>query len=177
MLNLLDKYYDESLKLNERFEITEKRPWDYLTVLNELSVQIGHIFTIDNDSETVEAYRNITNLGDEISDVFFQLMLLIKYLDYDIKKIEYNCNEYKLDSFMIAFGQVSEAILEKGGLRFNKPRPGFNNLEEYIYFKTSQLFSIIYNYSKEKNIDLDKEYSLMLDDANNFLDNFKKKNI
>lgn len=175
MKNFINKYYEDSIKLKERFKMTEQKSWDYLTVLTELNVQIGHVYTIDNPSEIVEPYRNIVNLGDEVSDIFFQLILLMYYLDYDMSKIEYNSKEKDLDSFMIAFGQCSEALLEKYGLRFNKPRPGFNTTDEYVMYKINQMLSITYNYSIDKNLDIYKEYELMLIDANKFLDRYKNK--
>ena len=76
---------------------------------------------------------------------------------------------------MIAFGQCSEALLEKYGLRFNKPRPGFNTTDEYVMYKINQMLSITYNYSMDKNLDIYKEYELMLIDANKFLNRYKNK--
>ncbi len=173
MNEFLDKYYKKSIDLKERFKITEKKSWDYLTVINELNVQIGHVLSITEYSSHKEAYRNINNLGDEISDVFFQLILLVYYCNYDIKKVEYNSPDSNLESFIIVLGQCTEALLEKNGLRFEKPRQGFENNDQYILNKISNMFSIIYNYSKDK-CDIDKEYNLMLIDANSFLDKYKK---
>ena len=64
-------------------------------------------------------------------------------------------------------------LLEKDGLRFDKEREGYDNKDQYIIDSISKMFSIIYNYSKDK-VDIDKEYKLMLMDANNFLDKYKK---
>ena len=174
MKEFLEKYYDKSIELKERFKITEKMPWDYLTVINELNVQIGHVVSITSESSHKELYRNINNLGDEISDVFFQLILLVYYCNYDIKKIEYNSKDKTIESLLVVLGQCTEALLEKKGLRFNKPREGFKNIDEYILYKISNMFSIIYNYSSDK-CDIDKEYNLMLIDANGFLDRYKKE--
>lgn len=171
MLELIKKYYNESLILDKRFDNIKEKKWDYLTTLNEISVQISHVFIVSSNSNMSEKNRNINNLGDEVSDVFFQLILLIHYLDYDVSKIEYNITENKLEDFVIAFGQLTEAILEKANFRFHKARENFKSIDDYIYFKISQLFSIIFNYAKLKGIDIDKEYSLMLKDANDFLDN------
>jgi hypothetical protein len=173
MKDFINKYYEDSIKLKERFLITEKKPWNYLTVLNELNVQLGHVFTIVSKTSHNELYRNINNLGDEISDVFFQLILLVYYCNYNIENIVYNSKDDNLESFLVVLGQCSEALLEKDGLRFDKDREGYTNKDQYIMDSISKMFSIIYNYSKDK-IDIDKEYRLMLIDANNFLDKYKK---
>lgn len=173
MNDFLNKYYDKSIELKKRFKITEKKSWDYLTVINELNVQIGHVFSVTKDSLHKEEYRNINNFGDEISDVFFQLFLLVYYCNYDISKIVYNSSDSTLDSFIIVLGQCTEALLEKKGLRFEKSREGFSDNDKYIMNKISNMFSIIYNYSNSR-CDIRKEYELMLIDANNFLDKYKK---
>ena len=105
--------------------------------------------------------------------LLFQLILLVYYCGYDIKKISYNSVDNNLESFIIVLGQITEALLEKNGLRFEKARLGFENNDLYILNKISNMFSIIYNYSKDK-CDIDKEYDLMLKDANLFLDKYKK---
>lgn len=174
MITFLNDIYDDSIKLKERFKITEEKSWNYLTVVNELNVQLGHVISIDKKSPFNEAYRNINNLGDEISDVVFQLILLMYYCDYNLSDIEYNTKDNSLDSFIVVLGQCSEALLEKNGLRFKKPREGFNTIDDYIKNKISNMFSIIYNYSLDK-CDIKKEYELMLIDANGFLDRYNQK--
>lgn len=173
MKEFIYKYYEDSIKLKERFLITEKKSWNHLTILNELNVQLGHVFSIVSETSHNELYRNINYLGDEISDIFFQLILLVYYCNYDIKSIKYNSKDNNLESFLVVLGQCSEALLEKDGLRFDKEREGYDNKDQYIIDSISKMFSIIYNYSKDK-VDIDKEYKLMLMDANNFLDKYKK---
>ncbi len=176
MLEFVKRYYEPSILLKNRFKITEKKDWDYLTVNNELLVQIGHVFTIESNNKNItEDYRRIENIGDEISDIIFQLILLTYYLQYNIDFIEHNCEEATLESFIIVLGQCSEALLEKSKLRFYKKRPGYETTDDYIKHKISQLFSIIYNFSIEKKVEIYKEYNLMLVDANNFLNNYIEK--
>ena len=131
------------------------------------------MFSIAKKSPFNEEYRNINNIGDEISDVFFQLMLLIYYCGYDIKKANYNSTDDNLESLVVVLGQCTEALLEKNGLRFEKPREGYENNDDYILYKISNMLSIMYNYGA-KVCDINKEYNLMLIDANNFLDKYKK---
>lgn len=174
MLLFLKKYFSKSIDLKKRFEITETKSWTDLCVLNELYVQLGHVYSVLTSNSLNEEYRNINNLGDEISDVFFQLMLLLYYSKYDIKKVKYlDTKEENIEALVIALGQCSEAILEKNGLRFNKERPGFISLNDYILYKINEMFSILYNYCNANKVNIDFEYNLMLVDANNFLDRYK----
>ena len=101
------------------------------------------------------------------------LILLVYYCNYNINDVAYNSNDDSIESFLVVLGQCSEALLEKEGLRFDKDREGYKSKDKYIMDSISKMFSIIYNYSKNI-IDIDKEYGLMLKDANNFLDKYKK---
>ena len=130
-------------------------------------------FRITSNSSHKEVYRNINNIGDEISDVFFQLILLVYYSNYDITKVTYNSQDDSLESFIIVLGQATEAIMEKNGYRFEKPREGFDTIDQYILHKISNMFSILYNYSK-KVCEIEKEYRQMLIDANNFINKYNK---
>ncbi len=173
MNDFLDYIYDKSVELKKGFLITEKKRWNELTVLNELVVQLGHVYTVDCNSILDEKYRNICDLGDEISDVFFQLTLLLFYGKYNKNKIVYNNKSKNLSDFIVCLGQLNEAMLEKYGYRFSKERVGFDSLESYILFKISNLFSIMFNYSISKNIDIYKEFDLMFLDAFSFLSKYK----
>ena len=80
-MNILEhfvkEHYQNAIKLKERFKSIEDKPWDSLTVMAELNVQIGHVFTVLKDCQgLIEPGRAINNLGDEISDVLLQLSYL-----------------------------------------------------------------------------------------------------
>lgn len=51
-IRFIDECYNDAITLKEKFKITESKEWDAITVLLELGVQIGHIFDIkcNNDS-------------------------------------------------------------------------------------------------------------------------------
>lgn len=45
-IRFIDEFYNDAITLKEKFKITESKEWNVITVLLELSVQIGHIFDI-----------------------------------------------------------------------------------------------------------------------------------
>lgn len=70
IIKFLDVHYMEALELHQKFNITKKGNWSSLVLLNEISVQLGHVYNILFPNKLVdETGRNIINLGDEISDV------------------------------------------------------------------------------------------------------------
>ena len=92
VISFLDNYYQKAIKLSNDFSITRTFEWTPLLILNELSIQIGHIYNIVYQSEAVnEPNRSFNNLGDELSDVFLQLIALadsLKINMYDIKDLK-----------------------------------------------------------------------------------------
>lgn len=178
IINFLNNYYDKAIKLSNEFSVTRSFEWGNLLILNELSIQIGHIYNVVYKNDVVnEKDRIFDNLGDEISDVLLQLIALSDSLNldlYEIKDMEM-FDEKDWLSLPILFGQLNEAIMEKEGYRFSKPRKGFSNIDEFIKNRILRLFIITYNISLNYNLDIQKEFELMLEDANGFLARFSKK--
>ena len=170
-------YYKDSIELKKRFEITEKHHWTSLTVLNEIAVQIGHICCVVDNSKLLEKGRKIDDLGDEISDVFLQIFILIKISSFgDFKILNTKTTEDSLNELMVVFGQLSEALMEMSGVRFEKPRNGFNSIKEFIYYKINQMLQIMINFANTNHVDIFKAYKEMLINANSFLDEYEKRN-
>ena len=76
-------------------------------------------------------------------------------------------------AFPILFGQLNEAIMEKYGYRFNKPRKGFSTIDDFIENRILRLFDITYQIAEKYNLEIEREFFLMLNDAYTFLENFK----
>ena len=117
-IEFLNNYYQKAVQLSKDFSITRNYEWTPLLILNELSVQVGHIYNIIYQSEAVnESNRVFSNLGDELSDIFLQLITLADSMNVDMYKIkELNClKEDNWFAFPILFGQLNEAIMEKYG--------------------------------------------------------------
>ena len=178
VISFLDNYYEKARKLSNDFSITRDFDWTPLLILNELAIQVGHIYNIAYSSEAVnEPNRSFTNLGDELSDVFLQLIALADSMNinmYHIKDLK-PIKEDNWLAFPVLFGQLNEAVMEKYGFRFNKPRSEFNTTDEFIENRILRLFDITYQIALKYNLDIEKEFQLMLDDANAFLKRFEKR--
>ena len=171
----LNHYYDAALKLSYDFGKTRDHDWSPMVILNELDIQIGHVYNIIYSSDAVnEPNRQFTNMGDEFSDVLLQLIALSASMNFnffDIQTIA-SLEETSWYAYPVLFGQLNEAIMEKYGLRFSKPRAGFATLDDFIKNRIFRLFDVTFQIASKLELDLDKEFELMLIDANNFLKKF-----
>ena len=84
ILKFLDTHYDNALKLVSDFDITKSKKWEASDYVQELLVQVGHVYTVlDQDDEVKENKRIINNLGDELADVLLQLINLARIMNID----------------------------------------------------------------------------------------------
>lgn len=172
-ITYINNNHDKALELKDKFKLLENKEWDSITVINELIVQIGHVFNVLNHNDYIDEIGRtwITNMGDELSDILLQLSTLA-----NLEKVEFNLDKYKdynydnVDGLIVLTGQLSEAILEKNNYRFNKKRETFNSIDEFISDRIIKLMLIVFNYSKNNNIDINKEFMLMYEDASNFIE-------
>ena len=179
IIKFLDTYYDDALKLVNDFDITKDKEWDPKDYLNELYVQLGHVYNVLFSNDNVnENKRKIDNLGDELSDVLLQLINLARALNIDM----YGIKEYKnykyddINGLTILLGQLTEAVMENYECRFKKSRANFNTSYDFVKDRLYKLFIITYKISKKYKLNMIKEFGDMLNDANGFLDRFRKGN-
>lgn len=179
IMKFLNMEYDKALKLCKDFNITKEKEWTPLIYLNELQVQVGHIYNVlMKDDYCNEPNRSFNNLGDEISDVLLQLINLAYSLNinmYDIENEE-NTTINDFNWIQILLGQLNEVIMEQEGFRFRKSRDNFNNSFDFAKSRIFKSFIITYNFAKKHNLNIIDEFEEMLADANKFLGNFKKEN-
>lgn len=174
MCNFLINNYDKAINLKNKFRLIEKKDWDSLTVLSELTVQIGHIFNVFiKDDEVSEKCRYFDNLGDELSDVLLQLTYLVhleeNYItDEDIQKFR-TFDYSNVVSLPILLGQLHEALLEKYEYRFDKPREGFKTRDEFIKDRILRIYLIVFNFAEQYKINLNDEFEKMNQDASAFI--------
>lgn len=179
IIKFLDIHYKSALKLVSDFDITKNKEWNPRDCLNELYVQLGHVYNVLFANDNVnESKRKIDNLGDELSDVLLQLINLAKIINinmYDIK--DYQDFKYdNINGITILLGQLTEAVMEINECRFKKSRDGFDSSYDFVKDRLFKLFIITYNISKDYKLDMIKEFADMLKDANGFLDRFRKGN-
>ena len=178
IINFLDNYYQKALQLSADFGITRDFDWTPLLILNELSVQVGHIYNIAYRNPSIdEPKRTFDNMGDELSDVFLQLITLADSLHLDLYHIK-DLPSIAEDSWFalpVLLGQLNEAVMEKCGYRFSKPRVGFNTTDQFIEDRILRLFVVSYRIAQKYQLSIDHEFQMMLDDANNFLERFRSQ--
>lgn len=170
--NFIKKYYDDALKLVKAFDKTKEKKWDEQIYLNELYVQLGHVYNVlNNDKYVSEKNRKIDNLGDELSDVILQLINLSSILNINLKEFKKQeiTNYTKIDALPIFLGQLTEAIMEENNFRFKKERYGFENRKDFIKNRIFNMLIITFNIAQKYQLNMNKEFEAMLIDANNFL--------
>lgn len=153
ILKFLDTHYDNALKLVSDFDITKSKKWEASDYVQELLVQVGHVYTVlDQDNDVKENKRVINNLGDELADVLLQLINLARIMNIDMYEIE-NLKDYKssnVNGLSILMGQLAEIIMENNNARFKKNRVGFETSYDFIKDRIFKLFIITYNIGKKK---------------------------
>ncbi len=175
IMYFLNCHYTSALKLSNDFSKTRNLDWTPLVILNELAIQIGHVYNIVYQSEAInELNRSFLNIGDELSDVLLQLIALADSMNFDFYEIEQLSliKENNWYSYPVLFGQLNEAVMEKYGYRFLKPRVGFHTLDDFIKNRIFRLFDITFQIATKLNLDLNQEFEFMLKDANQFLKKF-----
>lgn len=176
IIQFLNHYYDQALLLSHAFEKTRKCSWNALIILNELSIQIGQIYNIIYQNDVVnEGTRRFSNLGDELSDVILQLIALADVMNINMFQI---CNddfssERNFMALPILFGQLNESVMEKYGYRFLKSREGFETIDSFIENRIYRLFYIVFDIASFHHLNMEEEFKDMLEDAQNFLIQFK----
>lgn len=174
-IRFIDECYNDAITLKEKFKITESKEWDAITVLLELGVQIGHIFDIKcNNDSLKETMRNISDLGDEVSDVLLQTMYLGYLKEVDFKeKIDFEYSN--INGIMVLYGQLVETMMEETSYRFKKERVGFDTRLNFIRDRILKIYLLTINYAKENNINVIEEFKKMKKDAEGFLREYEEK--
>ena len=177
IIKFLDMHYKNASKLVSDFDITKEEDWNSKDYLNELYVQLGHVYNVlSSDNNVNEKNRKIDNLGDELADVLLQLINLARILNIDMYNIKkYDSYEYnEINGLPILLGQLTEVVMEMNQCRFKKDRSGFNCSYDFVEDRLFKLFIITYKISEKYNLDMIEEFSDMLEDANGFLNKVRK---
>ena len=174
-IQFLNNNYKNAVDLSNKFKKTRILDWTALDILNELSVQISHVFNIFY-KDCSEKNRKINNLGDELSDVILQLIALsdlIKINLYDFQD-EDLISSSNIEDLTVLFGQLVEANMEINNKRFYKKREDYESHEDFIISIITKMMSIVFNVAQTHNLDLNQEFNDMYKDASGFLKGFRK---
>lgn len=178
MIEFLDQHLENAIELVHGFEKTKEKEWEAKDYLNELYVQLGHVYNVlYGNSYVNEKGRIIDNLGDELADVLLQLINLADLLNIDMYEIKSLKEEshHDINSLPILLGQLSEIIMEMSNCRFKKERVGFRTSHDFVKDRIFKLFITVYNIAQEHNLDMIKEFGDMVEDAKGFLNRFVPK--
>ena len=140
----------------------------------------GHLInTIHHNSYLDEKGRNIINTKDGNIRCITSIKSYLSYLqNIDIGNIDkYKNEDINIEYATILIGQLTEALMEKENFRYSKDRTDFNSIDEFIEDRILRLFVMIGNFAEKNKINIIEEFDLMLEDANNFLDNYVQKSI
>ena len=154
--------------------------------LLELNIQIGHVIyaayydKLLNMEEVKEKFRDVHNLGDELADVIMQLFTLDYLLGVEfVNQGECKITEKTIRDLILLMpiicGQIQDAYLR--AVKY-KQGMGRADSEEWDMIGKSlgKLFSLCIQLANLANLDLEREYELMLEDANHYLDSISMKN-
>ena len=174
-IQFLDNNYKNAVDLSNKFKKTRILDWTALDILNELSVQISHVFNIFYKNYS-EKNRKINNLGDELSDVILQLIALSDLIKINLYSFQEEdlISSSNIEDLTVLFGQLVEANMEINNKRFYKKREDYESHEEFIISIITKMMSIVFNVAKIHNLDLDQEFNDMYKDASGFLKVFRK---
>ncbi|MCI9234192.1 MAG: NUDIX domain-containing protein [Bacilli bacterium] len=178
MIDFLDKHLETAIELVHNFDKTKEKKWEAKDYLNELYVQLGHVYNVlYGDPYVNEKNRKIDNLGDELSDVLLQLINLADILNIDMYEMKMMQEEDYQDvsGLPILMGQLSEIIMEMSNCRFKKERVGYRTSHDFAKERIFKLFIITYNIAMKHDLDMIKEFGDMVEDANGFLNRFEPK--
>ncbi|MCI8545166.1 MAG: NUDIX domain-containing protein [Bacilli bacterium] len=178
MIEFLDHHLESAIKLVHDFDKTKEKKWEAKDYLNELYVQLGHVYNVlYGDPYVNERNRKIDNLGDELSDVLLQLINLADLLNIDMYEMKsFEKEDYQdINGFPILLGQLSEVIMEMSNCRFKKERSGYRTSHDFAKERIFKLFIITYNIAMKYDLDMIKEFGDMVEDANGFLSRFEPK--
>ncbi|MEK3835985.1 hypothetical protein [Paenibacillus sp. FSL R7-0128] len=190
------EYPQKALFLKQRFKITEKTKWTAGTVMQEITVQLGHLATVifnQKNNPVIskminEVDRPIVSLEDEISDLYLQIFYLchifgIDPLELYLRKLEsessniVNWSEINyLEVILIVIGQVTESVMKIEGTRFSMERSNIYCGEiGFLQDRLGVLLLITSNLADNYQVNLAKSFDSMEKSAKQFLSLYREQ--
>lgn len=180
----IEQYNDECNELREGFYKLEQKKWTSIVYWSELSIQLQHFVLATSDSKNKnaikESFRNICDIEDEICDVVYQIINILKIYNLKIESnmtcnLEYS-SESELKEFCVVLcGQIGDAILRIDFYKHNNGRSFFSE-KELILKNCFYIMYLIFQYSHCKKINMRKAFNEMITNAKNYILSFNKLN-
>lgn len=175
----IEKYFDQSIALVNRFEDITHEKWTSDTISLELTVQAAHLAYFFLEEEQRKYYINYLrkkyDFADELCDLAFQIISLWNSFSIEKSTIVTKLLKYcppnligNINDIILICGQINDCILRLT----NKKLKGSSdsNLYDLLLTRTMDLFHVIMLLCEKNGYDLKVEYKKMLLDANQFID-------
>ena len=173
VITFTNEYFDKAISLKKDFKVLEKKTWDELSTLCELTVQVGHLYNFFlKDEEVSEKGRSFSSFGDELCDVILQLYYLCYLMDIkldDLDKYEEYTYENS-DGIIILCGQLNEAVLEVYKYRFDKKHEDYDDTMLFIKDRISKILKLVINVANKFSVSLAASFDEMIMDSHNFIE-------
>lgn len=185
IIRTLENTFNSAINLKKAFEEIDEKKWTSNVFCQELMLQLSHLQIVYYKKEMqfiLEHNRNLTNLNDEISDLYLQILNLANvYFSYPelekeiIKLYESMPSNMLSDQYIVALsiilGQINESVMILTKYRFKLNRSTIYGAEEtdYLRQKIGEFIIILFNLAEGLKIDINDSFFEMFNDASNFL--------
>lgn len=190
--DLIKHCYDRAIKLKKAFAITEGKKWNENTIVQEFSVQLGHLTSVylnENTKYFTEKGRYIESVEDELADVLLQLYCLNNFTGFSpddllitiktlnlTQELKINCRQDYLLVFMTLLGQIAESVLIVTDFRFQRERAlEYQSERGFLLNRIALFLYLLLEFSKKNNISLRVAFDDMEENARKFLISYYHK--
>ncbi len=177
ILSFIDCYSLKTRELKRRFYELEDRKWSIETYWMELCIQMGHFvyvtLTEDNKIILKEPNRNLDNVADEICDILYQIINVIKELGLKFTE-ELQCSIYcsseaeMKELIIVMIGQMGDAILRKDG--FKQKHNCLEQIENKLIIQNCfNIITLLFAYIDNHQIHIEDAFEEMIKSASEYV--------
>ncbi len=184
----LEELRRRAFALKQGFSKTEERKWTASTVTSELVLQVTHLqYALMSPDEKENVYPTSgvdKGLEDELSDVLFNVLNVISYLDLTLFDISETVEvvshkqvpaELLTPNLIIQAANIWDNIARLEG--YKHPNQTRNDLLKEVVLGIAWVLHTVTLIAKGHNIDMSRAMTDMFRDAENFLAHYQNKDI
>lgn len=178
----IEQHTDECNELRKGFYELEQKKWTAIVYWSELFIQLQHFIFATSDIKSrnaiKESFRNICNIEDEICDVIYQIINILKIYKLKIESnmicnLEYDSESELKEICVVLCGQIGDAILRIDLYKHNNGRTIF--LEKELILKNCfYIMYLMFQYAHSKNINIRNAFNEMTTNAKNYILSFNQ---
>ena len=180
IISFIEDYNEKCKVLRKGFYELEQRMWTNIMYWSELSIQLQHfIFATSNNknkNKIKESFRDISNVEDEICDVIYQLINILKSYNLRIDRnmfcdLEYTSEMELKEICIVLSGQIGDAILRIEHYKHSSTQTVFSD-KELIRNNCFYIMCLMFEYAYGHGINIRYAFDKMLEDAKNYIISF-----